>query len=137
MSESGTQSRMVGCPVVILALERAEVNSDALAEELLDELLTHYLNTDAVHVVLDFREVRYLSSAGFRPLLSLNRRVRERGGRMVLCNLRPEVEEVLHVTRLLDAAGTGRAAFTARPTAAAAVAHVYASEAPAPTSPPR
>ena len=127
MSES--QSRMVGCPVVVLSLHEPEINSDAIAEVLRDELLTRYLRAGAVHAVLDLRAVRYLSSAGFRPLLSLNRHVRERGGRLVLCNLQPQVEEVFSVTRLIDASGAGRAAFLALPTAPTAVAHVYQAEA--------
>ncbi len=122
--------RKVGCPVVVLSLNEAQINSDAIAESLRDELLSLYLAVGAVHVVIDFRAVQYLSSAGFRPLLSLNRKVRERGGRMVLCNLQPLVEEVFSVTRLIDPDGNGRAAFVAQPTAPAAVAHLYQAETP-------
>ena len=120
----------VGCPLVVLSLNEAQINSDAVAESLRDELLSRYLAAGAVHAVLDFRAVQYLSSAGFRPLLSLNRQVRERGGRMVLCHLQPQVEEVFSVTRLLDPDGAGRAAFFAQPTAAAAVARLFQQDAP-------
>jgi len=83
----------------------------------------------AVHAIIDFQAVQYLSSAGFRPLLSLNRHVREHGGRLVLCNMQPQVEEVFTVTRLIDPDGKGRAAFIAQPTVPAAVAHVCQAEA--------
>ncbi len=124
-------ARKIGCPVVVLSLDEAQVNSDAIAEALRDELLSLYQHVGAVHAVLDFRTVQYLSSAGFRPLLSLSRQVRERGGRLVLCNLQPQVEEVFAVTHLIDPNGKGPAAFVAQPTVPAAVAHLYQAEAPA------
>jgi anti-anti-sigma factor len=126
MPKSESQTRMVGCPVVVLSLRPSEINSDTVAEDLRDELLARYLRAGAVHAVLDFQAVRYISSAGFPPLLSLNRKVRERGGRLVLCNLQPEVEEVFAVTRLIDPAG--RAAFLALPDPSTAVAHLCQTE---------
>jgi anti-sigma B factor antagonist len=118
------QARLVGCPVVVFSLREAQINSDEIAEALREELLALYNQVGAVHAVLDFGEVTYLSSAGFRPLLSLNRQVRERGGRLVLCNMRPEVEEIFAVTRLIDPSGSKPAAFLAQPTVPAAVAQV-------------
>jgi anti-anti-sigma factor len=125
-----SKERIVECPVVVMAIREERINSDTVAEMLRDELLSIYQQAGAVHAVIDFRAVTYLSSAGFRPLLSLNRHVRERGGRLVLCHLQPQVEEVFSVTRLIDPTGGGRTAFSAQPTAAAAVAHVYSQESP-------
>ena len=121
---SEPQAQMVGCPVVVLCLREAQINSETTAETLRDELLALYLQSAAVHAVLDLRAVTYLSSVGFGPLLSLNRQVRERGGRLMLCNLRPEVEEIFTVTRLVDPTGNARAAFLMQPTLAAAVTHL-------------
>ena len=118
------QARLVGCPVVVLSIREPLLNDDAIAEDLRDELLALYLKVGAVNAVLDFQAVTHMSSAGFRPLLSLNRQVRERGGRLVLCNMRPEVEEIFTVTRLIDPSGAGQAAFLAHPTVQSAVAHV-------------
>lgn len=125
------QARLVGCPVVVFSIREAQINSDTIAETLRDDLLALYLQVGAVNVVLDFQAVTYLSSAGFRPLLSLNRHVRERGGRLVLCNLRPEVEEVFTVTHLIASSSAGPAAFLAQPTVSAAVAHLYQPGEPA------
>ena len=123
-------ARKVVCPVVVLSLNEAQINNDVIAENLRDEMLSLYLAAGAVHAVIDFQAVQYLSSAGFRPLLSLNRQVRERGGRLVLCGMQPQVEEVFAVTRLIDPEGKGRAAFVAQPTVPAAVAHLYQQEPP-------
>jgi anti-anti-sigma factor len=121
---SDPQTPMVDCPVVILRLRATQLNSEIVSETLRDQLLALYLQSAAVHAILDFRAVTYLSSAGFRPLLSLNRQIRERGGRLVLCNLHPDVEEIFTVTRLVDPTGTARAAFLMEPTLAAAVTHL-------------
>jgi len=115
---------MVGCPVVVLCLREAQINNETVCETLRDELLGLYLQSAAVHAILDLRAVTYISSAGFGPLLNLNRQVRERGGRLVLCNLRPDVEEIFTVTRLVDPTGTARAAFLMQPTLAPPVTHL-------------
>ena len=127
------QKTMVDCPLVVLRLRETQLNSETTSERLRDELLALYLQSSAVNAILDLRTVTYLSSAGFRPLLSLNRQIRERGGRLVLCNLRPEVEEIFTVTRLVDPTGKERTAFLLQPTLGAAVNHLCETAA---TSPP-
>lgn len=123
---SNPQKPMVDCPVVILRLREAQLNNEIASEKLRDQLLALYLQSAAVHAILDLRAVTYLSSAGFRPLLSLNRQVRERGGQLVLCNLRPDIQEVFTVTRLVDPTGKERTAFAMQPDLAAAVNHLCA-----------
>jgi anti-anti-sigma factor len=76
----------------------------------------------ARHVVVDFEAVAYLSSASFRPLLSLLREVRARQGHLVLCNLNPNVHEIFTVTRLISSHGSAPAAFEVQADVAAAVA---------------
>jgi anti-sigma B factor antagonist len=123
---SDPQKTMVDCPAVILRVREAQLNNETVVETLRDQLQTLYLQSAAVHAVLDMGAVTYLSSVGFAPLLSLNRQIRERGGRLVLCNLRPDVEEIFTVTRLVDPTGTARTAFLMQPNLAAAVNHVCA-----------
>jgi anti-anti-sigma factor len=115
----------LACSVVVARLTETDIRGDTLADELRDELLSLYLGSGATHLVIDFGAVAYLSSAGFRPLLRLNRQVRENGGRLVLCNFSPEVEEIFAVTRLISNSKTIPAAFEAQPNVAAAVASLY------------
>jgi anti-anti-sigma factor len=123
----------LSCPVVVYAVRDAELRGDALADELRDELLAAYGRSGAVHAVLDLGAMTYLSSAGFRPFLSLQRQVRGRGGRLLLAALRPAVEEIFAVTRLISTGGASPAAFAVQPSVPAAVAHLYESDAaPAP-----
>jgi anti-anti-sigma factor len=115
----------IACPAVVFAVRVAEIRGDSLADEMRDEILAAYDRSAAVHAVLDLHAVTFLSSAGFRPFLSLQRQVRARGGRLVICGLRPEVEEVLSVTRLISTTGATPAAFTVQPTVPAAIALLY------------
>jgi anti-anti-sigma factor len=124
------QFQHLNCPVVVFAIREAQVKGDTLAEALRDEFLAVYQPSGATHAVVDFKAVTYLSSAGFRPLLTLLRQVRERGGRLVFCNLAPEVEETFAVTRLISTSGSAPASFEVQPDVPAAVASLYRTPAP-------
>ena len=115
------------CPVVVLTLTAGQIQGDDLADQLRSELLAVAVQTQAppVNVVLDFAAVTFLTSTGFRPLLSLNRLLRQQHGKLLLCNLAPEVLEVFEVTRLVNTRGGGRAPFEVYPDVPSAVASLY------------
>jgi anti-anti-sigma factor len=88
--------------VLVLTFLDAELAADETVHSVRMELLTA-VNDPAVHkVVLDLHKVTYLSSAAMRPFLSLKQKMKERGGRVVLCGLAPKLGEVLRVTRLIE-----------------------------------
>jgi anti-sigma B factor antagonist len=49
---------------------------------------------------MDLGNVTYLNSSALGLLLRLHKRLRDRGGRLVVSNLAPQVYEVFEVTRL-------------------------------------
>jgi anti-anti-sigma factor len=49
-------------------------------------------------MIVDLRDVTFLSSSGLRTLLLLARELRRDGGDLVLCALQPQVAEVFHLT---------------------------------------
>lgn len=56
-------------------------------------------------VVLECTRMTYINSAGFREILILARRMDERGGRLALCGLSPQIRrafEVVGFDRVLD-----------------------------------
>jgi anti-anti-sigma factor len=57
-------------------------------------------STDCCHAVVDFRNTDYFGSSALGLFLRLWKRVRERGGRMAMCNLSEHENELLRVTRL-------------------------------------
>jgi anti-sigma B factor antagonist len=55
---------------------------------------------DRKDLLLDFGNVRFLSSAALGALLTLNNRVLALGGRLGLCRLDPSIREVMQATKL-------------------------------------
>lgn len=50
------------------------------------------------YIIVELRDVTFLSSSGLRTLLLLARELRRDGGDLVLCALQPQVAEVFHLT---------------------------------------
>jgi anti-anti-sigma factor len=109
-----------GC--LVLTLLHANLRGDPLAEEIRKEIMDALNCPEGGKVVIDFRFVESFTTALFRPLLSLLRKLHETKGRMVLCNLRSFVAEVFHATRMTTTSGSQHAPFTEATDLAAAVA---------------
>ena len=75
-------------------------------------------------VVIDLQHARYLSSVAFWPLLSLRRQLLDAGGRLVICGLSGDIEDVFMTTKMISPGGEVDAPFEVAPDAAAAVARL-------------
>jgi anti-anti-sigma factor len=113
--------------VLVLTITERQVQGDDLADELRKEFAQAAEYFSSRRVVVDFHVVDFLGSAGFRPLLSLYRRLRDQGGSMLFCNLAPNVAEVFHVTRLISTSRQYPAPFETAPTLEEAVARQSAA----------
>src|SRR5713101_7214094 len=51
-------------------------------------------------ILLNFGNVEYLSSAALAKLITLNKKLQQAGGRLVLCNIDPQIYEVFEITKL-------------------------------------
>lgn len=98
---------------LVLSLLDSNVSGDELAENLRRELLAASEAHPVPKWVLDFGRVRFFTSAGIRPLLTLHRKLQSSGARLVLCNLREDIAEVFHATRLLATPGSPPGPFEA------------------------
>lgn len=58
------------------------------------------VDVDGVRFLLDFKGVEFLSSAALNKLIILDKMIKARGGRLVMCHLIHEVSEVFALTRL-------------------------------------
>jgi anti-anti-sigma factor len=108
--------------VLVLALTEHQVLDEELAESLRVELLTAVSNGGARRVVVDFRAVRSVSNAIFRPLVSLSGRLGEPDDRLVLCGLNALVEQVLRMSGMIDPIKTTGPCFETAADQAAALA---------------
>ncbi len=113
------------CPLIVVKVTEAQIRGDILSDALRDEFLAVATQTGAVYVVLDFQAVTFLVSTGIRPLLSLNRYLLQKSGRLILCNLHPDIREIFEQTRLISSGGSTQVVFEVQPDVPSAVASVY------------
>ena len=55
---------------------------------------------EKINLVLDFCNVRFLSSAVLGLLIRVSKKTYEQGGQLKLCNISPNIYEVFKITRL-------------------------------------
>ena len=53
-----------------------------------------------VGLLLNFGNVEYMSSAALGKLITLNKKVQAAGGKLILCNIDPQIREVFEITKL-------------------------------------
>jgi len=51
-------------------------------------------------ILLNFGNVEYLSSAALGKLITLNKKLQQAGGRLILCNIDAQIYEVFEITKL-------------------------------------
>jgi len=56
--------------------------------------------SDGINLILDFCNVRFLSSAVLGLLIRISKKIYERDGQLKLCNIKPNIYEIFKITRL-------------------------------------
>jgi len=107
--------------VLVLTIKDTHLHGDQLADQLRSEMIDAVDQAGLNKVVLDFRNVEYLSSVAFRPLLSMRRKVEEVKGRVVLCNLAALVTDIFRTLRLISSSRSYPATFEVVPDVPAAL----------------
>jgi len=113
--------------VLVVSILDAEIQGEAIASNLRDELLTAYADSECSRVIVDFQRTRYISSVAFWPLLSLHRKLQACQGRLIVCGLSPSVGDVFFTTRLISPSGEFAAPFGFEPDLPAALASMAKS----------
>ena len=70
---------------------------DAFGASKMDGALKEFVKKDDLHVIVDMKDVQYLSSAGIRVFLSTFQLLKKRGGELYLININPYPFEVLEI----------------------------------------
>lgn len=68
----------------------------------LQSKLEEYYNKVGFQLILNFEGIDYISSAGLRVLLLIQKKANAVKGTMVLKNVSPEIKEVFEMTGFLD-----------------------------------
>lgn len=75
-------------------LEEQDINA------LQDTIMSVIEQTERINLILDFGNVRFLSSAVLGLLIRISKRIYEQQGRLKLCNIDPKIYEIFKITRL-------------------------------------
>ncbi|MEW5819375.1 MAG: STAS domain-containing protein [Cyanobacteriota bacterium] len=71
---------------------------DAQTSKKVEEALTNQLVINNNFIALDLSNIKYMSSAGLRVLLSMRKALKEKNGNLVLINPQENVMEVLELS---------------------------------------
>ncbi|HUW20253.1 MAG TPA: STAS domain-containing protein [Sedimentisphaerales bacterium] len=84
--------------VVTLAEEKILEEEDVRA--LQESIMSVIDQSRRINLVLDFRNVRFLSSAVLGLLIRVSKKVYENDGQLKLCSISPKLHEIFKITRL-------------------------------------
>jgi anti-anti-sigma factor len=113
--------------ILILTVTRSSIEGDEVAQALREQILAEVERTQANRVVIDLQHARYVSSIAFWPLLSLRRHLLGAGGRLMICGLTHDVQDIFTTTRMISTDGSPDAPFEVAADQAAAVARLTAT----------
>lgn len=89
----------VGDVTVVRFVDR-KILDEASIQELGSELFSLVEQENRGKIILNFSKVDFLSSAALGKLITLDKKVKSRSGKLKLSNIRPEIYEVFAITKL-------------------------------------
>lgn len=87
--------------VLVLTITDDKLRDYDRCNQLGREMEDAYNASQCVHVAIDLRNVEFIASVGYMPLLGLSGDVKRCGGRMAVCNMSELVANVFKTTRTL------------------------------------
>jgi len=97
------EAEHIGDVTVVNFIDRKildEQNIQTIGEQLTSLVEEESGQRDCKKFLLNFGNVDFLSSAALGKLIALNKKVKGLGGRLILCNIHPDIREVFEITRL-------------------------------------
>src|SRR5690349_14063754 len=92
--------------VLVVTFTTRDIQDEKVAEAILHELVALLDETRCRKLVIDFQNIKYISSVAFRPLLGVRRQLQENGGRLLLCGVSKVVGDVFYTTKLVSKDGS-------------------------------
>ena len=65
-----------------------------------DSIMSVIEQSEQLNLILDFRNVQFLSSAVLGLLIRISKNIYERDGQLRFCNINPKIYEIFKITRL-------------------------------------
>jgi anti-sigma B factor antagonist len=85
---------------IIITFTDEKILEEADVRAIEQSLLSVVEQGEKLNLVLNFGNVKFLSSAVLGLLIKLSRRIYERDGRLALCGINPKIYEIFKITRL-------------------------------------
>jgi len=85
-----------------VAVVQVKGRVDTTTSQALGERITQVLNAPNARLVVDFSQLEYISSAGFRVLLQAGKRAEQYAGKLVLCGVSGKVRQLFDLGGFLD-----------------------------------
>ena len=88
---------------------------DSNSAKHLESVLLKAMDGGAHRILFDFSSLVYISSSGLRVILATAKRVKKQSGRVVLCRLNDNIQQVFEMSgfsRILDIEGSREAALS-------------------------
>ncbi len=86
--------------ITIVELTDRKILDEASISQIGEHLTALVTESPKPKLVVDFGNVAHMSSSALGMLITLHKRVREKGGALRLCNIQPSIHEVFEITRL-------------------------------------
>lgn len=86
--------------VIVVELTDRRILDEMNISEIGAQIQGLIAETERPKMVLDFARVAHMSSSALGMLITLNKRVAEKGGQLRLCNIQEAIYEVFVITRL-------------------------------------
>ncbi len=91
--------KTIGNVVVIYLAGRLDVHLSAEVENEINKIIQNETNS---HLLLNLKDVEYLSSSGLRIFVSTMRILKESQRKLKLCNMNNAVQKIFEVVELMD-----------------------------------
>ena len=85
---------------VIVGFTDEKILEDKDINALQESIMSVIEQSPKINLILDFRNVKFLSSAVLGLLIRISKRIYEIEGHLRLCNINPKIYEIFKITRL-------------------------------------
>ena len=86
--------------ILTIVFEDARILDEVKLEELGRDLVEALNKTTEERVILDFRNVKFMSSSMLSKLVQVNKKAAEFKVKLKLCSIDPEIRQVFKITKL-------------------------------------
>ena len=84
----------------IVTLTDEKILEEKDIQTLQESIMSVIEQSERINLILDFRNVRFLSSAVLGLLIRISKKVYESDGQLKLCGINPKIYEIFKITRL-------------------------------------